>query len=57
MEPDRVAGAIGALAACFCELRHAAGGMPNWVMNQRVKELAMEMTGEDDDEEEPEGKK
>ena len=27
--------------ACFCA-RHAAGGMPNWVMNQRVKELAME---------------
>jgi hypothetical protein len=25
---------------CFCA-RHAAGGMPNWLMNQRVKELAM----------------
>ncbi len=28
--------------ACFCARRHAAGGMPNWLMNQRVKELAME---------------
>ena len=26
---------------CFCA-RQVAGGMPNWVMNQRVKELAME---------------
>jgi hypothetical protein len=26
----------------FCVLRHVAGGMPNWLMNQRVKELAME---------------
>lgn len=30
------------LEVCFCAVRHAAGGMPNWVMNQRVKELAME---------------
>ncbi|MVV48006.1 hypothetical protein EJA72_07075 [Pseudomonas sp. PB120] len=26
----------------FCVLRHVAGGMPNWAMNQRVNELAME---------------
>ncbi len=26
----------------FCVLRQVAGGMPNWLMNQRVKELAME---------------
>ena len=37
----RVLGSLGALG-CFCALRQAAGGMPNWVMNQRVKELAME---------------
>ncbi|MNY77501.1 hypothetical protein D3C86_2174290 [compost metagenome] len=28
--------------ASFCELRHAAGGMPNWLMNHRVNELAIE---------------
>jgi hypothetical protein len=28
--------------ASFCVLRHAAGGMPNWLMNHRVNELAME---------------
>ena len=39
--PGRVLGSLGALG-CFCALRQAAGGMPNWVMNQRVKELAME---------------
>jgi hypothetical protein len=26
---------------CFC-VRHVAGGMPNWLMNQRVNELAIE---------------
>jgi hypothetical protein len=36
-----VLGSLRALG-CFCALRQAAGGMPNWVMNQRVKELAME---------------
>ncbi len=36
LEPERD------LEVCFCALRHAAGGMPNWVMNQRVKELAIE---------------
>jgi hypothetical protein len=32
----------GFVPASFCELRHAAGGMPNWLMNHRVNELAME---------------
>lgn len=26
---------------CFCA-RHVAGGMPNWLMNHRVNELAIE---------------
>ena len=34
-------GQVGFVPACFCA-RQVAGGMPNWVMNQRVKELAME---------------
>ena len=42
LEPGRGLKSGGALTGCFCALRHAAGGMPNWVMNQRVKELAME---------------
>ena len=36
----RVVAAMEAVV-CFCAARQTAGGMPNWVMNQRVKELAM----------------
>ena len=35
-------GGVGDPLGCLCEARHAAGGMPNWLMNQRVNELAME---------------